>query len=99
MSALSFRLILSDPAQEDLSDILSYTLQTWGEGPLAEYKRKLDRALKAITENPQAGRSRHGMRVYPVGRHLVFYRIEETAQTVLVARILHERMDAVRHLT
>lgn len=99
MSALSFRLILSEPAQQDLRDILSYTLQTWSEGQLADYKRKLDGALNAITENPQAGRSRHGMRVYPVGRHLVFYRIDEIAQTVFVVRILHERMDAVRHLT
>ena len=99
MSVRNFRLELSEPAQQDFRDILSFTLQTWGEWQLVEYRSKLNGALQAITENPQAGRAKHGMMVYPVGRHSVFYQIEESAQTVYVVRILHERMDASRHLT
>ena len=99
MSASKFRTELSEPAQRDFRDILSFTLQTWGEGQLAEYRRTLDGTLKAIIENPRVGRPKHGMMVYPVGRHLVFYRIKEAALTVYVVRILHERMDALRHLT
>lgn len=99
MSAPELRLELSEPAQRDFRDILSYTLQTWGEEQLAEYARKLDGALRAIAENPQLGRPKHGMMVYPVGRHLIFYQVEEAAPTVYVVRILHERMDASRHLT
>lgn len=99
MSASSFRLELSEPAQRDFRDILSFTLQTWGERQLVEYRQKLDGALQAIAENPQAGHAKHGMTVYPVGRHVVFYQIEESARTVYVVRILHERMDALRHLT
>ncbi len=98
MSVPKFRLELSDPAQQDFRDILSFTLQTWGEPQLAEYKHKLDSALRTIAENPHAGRTKHGMMVYPVGQHVVFYQIEE-AKTVYVVRILHQRMDALRHLT
>ncbi len=99
MSVPDFRLELSEPARQDFRDILSFTLQTWGERQLVEYKRKLDGALTAIAENPQVGHARHGMTVYPVGRHVVFYQIEASARTVYVVRILHERMDALRHLT
>ncbi|CAK0743441.1 toxin ParE1/3/4 [Gammaproteobacteria bacterium] len=94
-----FRLELSEPAQQDFRDILSFTLQTWGEGQLADYKNKLDSALKAIVKHPQIGRTKHGMLVYHIGRHLIFYRIDETTKTIFVVRILHERMDAARHLT
>ena len=97
MSVHKFRLELSESAKLDLRDILSFTLQTWGEGQLVEYKHKIDNALNTLIENPQVGRPKHGMKVYPVGRHLIFYRLAES--TVFVVRILHERMDTERHLT
>ena len=99
MSVRNFRLELSEPAQQDFRDILSFTLQMWGERQFVEYRSQLNGALQAITENPQAGRARHGMMVYPVGRHVVFYQVEESAGTVYIVRILHGRMDASRHLT
>ena len=99
MSARNFRLELSESARQDFRDILSFTLQTWGERQLVEYRQKLDAALQVIAENPQAGRARYGMMVYPVGRHVVFYQVDDNARTVYVVRILHERMDALRHLT
>ena len=99
MSVRKFRLELSESARQDFRDILSFTLQTWGERQLVEYRKKLDSALQVIAENPQAGSARHGMMVYPVGRHVVFYQVDDNARTVYVVRILHERMDALRHLT
>lgn len=99
MSVRNFRLELSESARQDFRDILSFTLQTWGERQLVEYRKKLDSALQVIAENPQAGSARHGMMVYPVGRHVVFYQVDDNARTVYVVRILHGRMDALRHLT
>ncbi len=99
MSARDFRLELSESARQDFRDILSFTLQTWGERQLVEYRKKLDSALQVIADNPQAGSARHGMMVYPVGRHVVFYQVDDNARTVYVVRILHGRMDALRHLT
>lgn len=99
MSVHNFRLELSESARQDFRDILSFTLQTWGERQLVEYRQKLDSALQVIAENPQAGSARHGMMVYPVGRHVVFYQVDDNARTVYVVRILHGRMDALRHLT
>ncbi len=99
MSVRNFRLELSESARQDFRDILSFTLQTWGERQLVEYRKKLDSALQVIADNPQAGSARHGMMVYPVGRHVVFYQVDDNARTVYVVRILHGRMDALRHLT
>ena len=99
MSVRNFRLELSESARQDFRDILSFTLQTWGERQLVEYRQKLDSALQVNAENPQAGSARHGMMVYPVGRHVVFYQVDDNARTVYVVRILHGRMDALRHLT
>ena len=99
MSVRNFRLELSESARQDFRDILSFTLQTWGERQLVEYRKKLDSALQVIAENPQAGSARHGMMVYPVGRHVVFYQVDDNARTVYGVRILHGRMDALRHLT
>ncbi len=96
MSAPEFRLELSEPARADFRDLLSFTLQTWGESQFIEYKNKINSALNAIADNPNIGRKRHGLMVYTTGRHLIFYRMEQT--TLYILRILHERMDAVRHL-
>lgn len=96
MSAPDYRLELTEPAQEDYRDLLSFTLQTWGEEQLAKYKRKINDALQTITDNPRIGHKRHGLMIYHAGRHKIYYRIETT--TIYVLRILHDRMDAVRHL-
>ncbi|MGH8498157.1 MAG: type II toxin-antitoxin system RelE/ParE family toxin, partial [Methylococcales bacterium] len=61
MSAPKFRLELTEPAKLDFRDILSFTLRNWGEGQLAEYKRKINDALTAISENPHIGCKKHGM--------------------------------------
>jgi toxin ParE1/3/4 len=96
MSAPKYRLELTDIASSDFRDLLSYTLQAWGEKQFIKYKQAIDDALNTIADDPYRGRSRHSRMVYQVGRHRIFYRIENS--TIFVLRILHDRMDAVRHL-
>lgn len=55
MSAHKLQLVLTEPAKQDFRDILSFTLQTWGEGQFDEYRRKIDGALHTIAENPDIG--------------------------------------------
>jgi len=79
-------------------DILAYTLENWGKNPLTAYKVAVDKALGAISHNPYAGREAYkaGLRVFPVERHRIFYRIEGGA--IYIIRVLHGRMDIFRHL-
>lgn len=96
MSAPKFTLRLTEPAQLDFEDILLFTLKHWGEDQVAEYRRRIDKALSALADNPNLGRKKHDLMVYQVERHQIFYYTDEDA--VCVIRILHERMDAARYL-
>lgn len=98
MSRPDSRLELSGAAQADFSDILSWTLQTWGERQTGTYRDVIDAALKAIAADPGGGR-RHAVfpfRFVKAGRHLIFYRV--VASRIFVVRILHTQMDIGRHL-
>ena len=96
-SRKTYSLSLSDEAIEDFRDILSYTMQMWGERQVEEYATILHKALTAIEQNPLMGNGdlppyRH----VRAGKHIVFYRL--TGDKVQVSRILHSAMDFVRHL-
>lgn len=94
------RLILSPKAEQDFTDILQYTLETWGEEQLIAYRAILDKAFLTLLENPRIGAPRPKIsgehRVFPAGSHIIVYRVSDAA--VLVSRILHVRMDAHRHV-
>lgn len=100
MSSLSLPVRLSPRARQDFVDILRYTGETWGERQLLAYRDKIDEALRAIGRNPQLGHTRTDLpgahRVYPVGSHLIIYRID--AKGLGVVRILHQRMSVPRHI-
>ena len=69
MFAPEFRFELTEPAKADFRDLLSFTLQTWGESQFIEYKNKINNALNDIADNPNISRKRHGLMVYTTGRH------------------------------
>ncbi len=96
-SRKTYSLSLSNEAIEDFRDILSYTMQMWGEQQVEEYSTILHKALIAIEQDPLMGKGdlppyRH----VRAGKHVVFYRL--TGDKVKVSRILHSAMDFVRHL-
>jgi toxin ParE1/3/4 len=96
MSAPKYQLVITKPAEADITDILSYTLEVWGDKQLVIYQDALDDAFRTLNDTPKIGRSRYGYLVYPVKEHKIFYHLEEN--TVYISRILHKRMDAMRHL-
>jgi toxin ParE1/3/4 len=96
MSAPKYQLIITQLAKQDFRDVISYTLQIWGKQQSQNYAQKINTALNAICENPDIGRIKHRYLVCKAGRHNIFYKIKE--REIWVIRILHERMDATRHL-
>jgi toxin ParE1/3/4 len=83
-------------AVEDLTDIWSYTLDTWSENQADKYYKLLISACESIAKKPQLGK------IYPTiypdllgkltSKHIIFYRILED-ESIEITRILHERMD------
>ena len=98
MSPHERHLILSPRAEEDLTDILQYTLENWGEEQLLAYRAILDKAFSTLRGNPQIGMRRPEIsrehRIFPAGSHIIVYRVSDVA--ILVSRILHVRMDVRR---
>jgi len=86
-------------ARADIRGIWSYTIDYWGKGQADVYLALIEQAVDAIVDNPELGRPcdevRRGYRKHLVGSHVLFYRIK--GKTILVARVLHGRMNAERH--
>ena len=100
MSRAKHVIALSELADQDLADILQYTLGTWGETQMDIYAAKLDKGMHLLESQPRLGKPRDdwypGCRCYQVEHHLILYAVVE--QQILVARIFHERVDVLRHL-
>jgi toxin ParE1/3/4 len=94
------RFIVSPRARADIDDIWNYTVEQWGERQAEICLRLLQAAVDAVASDPKIGPTcddvRPGYRKYRVGSHVLFYRV--AANTVVVVRILHQRMDIERHL-
>lgn len=93
-------LILSPLARKDYTDILQYTLETWGNAQVSVYRTILQETLRSIEKNPGVGRHHSRLpaeyRVFQVKRHLIIYFNDNGI--IHVARILHEKMDITRHV-
>jgi toxin ParE1/3/4 len=91
---------LRPKARSDIDAIWDYTVATWGVQQARHYVNGLRDVCTELADNPELGKCRDklykGLRVYPSGKHLVFYLIMENG--IDVVRILHGSMDVQRHL-
>ena len=95
MSSPSLPVIVSPRARVDFEEILLHSLITWGEEQAISDEATVDRVLGDLGRFPHLGRAQDEIapshRSYPVGEHIISYRLEENAVTI--DRILHARMD------
>ncbi len=88
-------LRISGPAKRDLADIGAYTLRKWGGAQKKRYLAQIREGFVALQQTPGIGAPREGiavgLRAYPVGEHVVYYR--ETGTGLVVIRVLHRSMD------
>lgn len=91
---------LTPAAQRDLSEIWDFTEERWDAGQAEKYIAELRAAIERVAADPERGRScddiRQGYRRYGIGSHLLFF--VETADSVDIVRVLHQRVDPTRHL-
>ncbi len=92
----SHSLSLSDDARRDIRAILRYTRKVWGERQRNAYAERLAATLQDLARFPELGRQRDdlsaGLRSYPVGEHVIYYRVEPASVTIL--RVMHRNRDA-----
>lgn len=101
-------LEVTEKAEEDVADVLLYTLRRFGEAKYWEYSDLIGEAYHRLMADPGAGRSRPSLRPEILGhrieqpgrnaRHVMFYKYDPTTDRVTVLRVLHDSMDFGLHL-
>lgn len=91
---------LAPEAVRDLEGIWLYTLGEWGIDQAHRYTDDLTAAFDQLARAPLLATAcnhiRKGYRRSNVGRHVIYFRV--TDYGIAVIRVLHDRMDAPRHL-
>jgi toxin ParE1/3/4 len=91
---------LSPRAQRDLEIIFDYTAGQWGVAQALRYLEIIETACADLAEAPHRAQAcdtiRPGYRRRGVAQHVIYFR--PTAYGIAIVRILHQRMDAGRHL-
>ncbi len=91
---------LSGEADSDLFEIARYTLETWDEAQTDRYLTGLHELFQKLAMKPQLGMASDDIRPGYLRRryrsHMAFYK--RSGAGILIVRVLHVRMDFLRHL-
>lgn len=91
---------LTPAAEQDLESIWTFTAHQWGVEQAARYLDVLTAAFDKLAELPQIAPGcehiRSGYRRFGVERHVIYFRMSNDG--MVIVRVLHARMDALRHL-
>ena len=94
MSEARYRI--SQQAIEDLEHIWLYTFHKWSKEQADTYYKLLIDRIEFIAANFMTGKSvgylRKNYRASVIESHVIFYRKDDT-NTVIIVRILHQRMN------
>jgi toxin ParE1/3/4 len=94
-STRASRVETSTHADADIEDIISQSVENWGETQAAVYYEAISTAIRRLGAYHDIGRLRNdlfpGCRSFPVEQHVLYYRIHR--HVVIVLRILHRRMN------
>ncbi len=91
---------LSPAAERDLESIWAYTVRQWGVDQANRYIDSLTAAFAELAQSPKTAPScehiRPSYRRWGVERHIIYFRLTDFG--IAVIRVLHDRMEASRHL-
>ncbi|MBF9042598.1 type II toxin-antitoxin system RelE/ParE family toxin [Rhodobacterales bacterium HKCCE4037] len=92
------RTIYSADSETDLDDIYDYSVREWGAVQADKYVVGIRSRIAGLASGATASRAvdeiAPGLRRALAGSHVVFFREDEAAVTVV--RVLHQRMDVGR---
>lgn len=79
-------------AEDDIRQILQYTLESWGEGKQEEYLAAFEKAFDTLSRFPRIRPIvLYNCRVQRVEQHLLLYQIRE--DDLQIIRVVHLRAD------
>lgn len=96
MSVPKRPVVVTDEARDDMRSVALYGLLNWGDEQAERYHASIAAMLDSLARFPKLGRRAAdvtgNVRVAGVGHRRILYRVE--ADSILVLRVLHERMEA-----
>ena len=101
MTSGASALFLTPEAQSDITDILNYTIDIWGEKQAEIYADLLYKGMSLLCESPYLGKERDdilpGYRIWRVEQHFAIYKVE--TGLISVIRVLHVNRDIVNRFS
>ena len=92
---------LSVKAKQDLKDIAIFTESRWGRDQRNFYLKQIDSSFTLLANKLHLGKPCDeiikGYWKFPHGSHMIFFKRTD-ADTILIVRILHKRMDYIANL-
>ncbi|ALU46130.1 type II toxin-antitoxin system RelE/ParE family toxin [Pseudoalteromonas rubra] len=93
-------LVLKPRAEQDLERIFEYSYTEFGWQQAQQYISDLDQTFQTLAASTDLAINydhvRPGLKAFPVGAHIVFFRATDTG--IEVIRVLHQSMDYPRHV-
>lgn len=94
------KYVLSPAAQENLINIKTYSIKTFGKKRTTVYLKALRDRMRVLSESPLTGVTRGEIKIgyysYFEGSHTIYYRITKTHIDII--DILHQSMEPSIHL-
>ena len=91
---------LTEDADRDVEEILAYSVKSFGVAQTEHYFEALKECIELLADNPNMGHSAEDILPeylrFPHESHIIFYK--NLSSSILVVRILHERMDPKLHI-
>ena len=98
---MSYKILRTDKAEDQLRDIIFYIADESGSVDVAlRYLDKIETAINRLREFPESGSiprysilKKQGFRVVVVERHLIFYKVNEEEMLVIIYAIVDGRRE------
>ena len=97
---MSYRILRTDKASDQLFDVIQYSAADAGANIALQYLDKLEAAVMNLADFPYSGTvprysilKKQGYRVLIVERHLIFYKVDEEKQTVMIHAVVDGRQE------
>ncbi len=93
------KLAWSRLAQRELHELRRYSVKRWGRDVARRYLEDVRDAAKLLGTEPSRAKPLKGpFRVFRVRSHCLIAHVDEAADRLTIARVLHVAMDLERHL-
>ena len=97
---MSYRILRTDKASDQLFDVIQYIADNAGANIALQYLDKLEAAVMNLADFPYSGTvprysilKKQGYRVLIVERHLIFYKVDEGKQTIMIHAVVDGRQE------